>query len=137
MTLPEQILQSLQTRTATLPLSSIGVRRGDQFATEREQWPNCDIADGVFKKYKFSDCVWQWIGSPQVRIIANDEAERDTLLDLFIGTLAEPWPVSVGDVTPETIEYRRGGADKTAFVAVVTLSIGPFATRAYDLSTSA
>ena len=137
MTLYEQTLNELRTRLASIPgLGAAGVMRGDTFSPEREQFDGAaiDIADGTLTLVKtVQDCEWQFTANPQVRITALTESERDRVLDLAVGELADVWPVPRTNVAFTTAEYRRGGADRTAFTVIISLRVA-IATVAFNLS---
>ena len=70
------------------------------------------------------------------RGIATARGDEFENLDLAIGELAGAWAVPDLAVKPMSIVLRRGGSDKTAFVAVIACTVGPFTTVAYNLSQS-
>lgn len=139
MTLYERTLVELRARLASIPaLGAAGVMRGDTFTPEREQLDGAaiDIADGTLTlSKKRNDCEWQLTADPQVRITALTEAERDRVLDLAIGELAAPWPMPRTQVHLNTAQYRRGGADRTAFTVVISLDVS-LVSVAFNLSQS-
>ena len=136
MTIPEQQIQAILTRLQAVPgLGSAAVQRTDVYAVERQQRPAIDLMDSGFKvEASRCGCWWDLPMQPTIRILANDAAQLDTLVQAVVARLDKPWPVASAKVAIDIVSFVVSRADTGVWSYLLKLNITGLRCKPYDLS---